>query len=132
MCVLPAPESGEKTLDETDRSFEEWSAVLHKWRLEGKKKGKGFATRKLRLFFLCSQDMSLAECGPDGQGYEVSCPTSGRVEYEILLPGNVFVVSPLTSPCHRNRDAQGSPMDVDVLSWVTLRAGVSLKAFQSS
>ena len=81
MCVLPAPESGDKTLDETDRSFDEWSTVLQKWRLEGKKKGKGFATRKLRLFFLCPQDMSLAECGPDGQGYEVSRPANGRVKY---------------------------------------------------
>ncbi|CAM9479194.1 unnamed protein product, partial [Sphacelaria rigidula] len=28
--------------------------------------------RKLRLFFLCAHDLSLAECGPDGQGYEVT------------------------------------------------------------
>ncbi|CAN0308250.1 unnamed protein product, partial [Ectocarpus sp. 6 AP-2014] len=71
MCVLPAPESGEKPLEERDRSFEEWSGVLRKWCLEGKKKGRGFAMRKLRLFFVFPQDMSLAECGPDEQGYEV-------------------------------------------------------------
>ncbi|CAM9925777.1 unnamed protein product [Scytosiphon promiscuus] len=72
MCVLPAPERGEKPLDERDRSFPEWSGVLRQWCEAGKKKGRGFATRKLRLFFVCAQDMSLAECGPEGQGYEVS------------------------------------------------------------
>ncbi|CAN0216321.1 unnamed protein product, partial [Ectocarpus fasciculatus] len=72
VCVLPAPESGAKPLQEKDRSFEEWSATLWNWCLGGKKKGKGLATRKLRLFFLCPYDRSLAECGPGGQGYEVT------------------------------------------------------------
>lgn len=71
-CVLPAPKSEEKSFEERDRSFEEWSSVLRKWCLDGKKKGKGIVKRELRLFFLCPQDMSLVECGPAGQGYEVS------------------------------------------------------------
>ncbi|CAM9750789.1 unnamed protein product [Ectocarpus fasciculatus] len=71
VCVLPAPESWAKPLEEKDRSFEEWSATLRNWCLGGKRKGKGAATRKLRLFFLCPYDRSLAECGPGGQGYEV-------------------------------------------------------------
>ncbi|CAN0083327.1 unnamed protein product [Ectocarpus sp. 12 AP-2014] len=72
VCVLPAPASGAKPLEEKDRSFEEWSATLRDWCLGGKRKGKGVATRKLRLFFLCPYDRSLAECGPGGQGYEVT------------------------------------------------------------
>ncbi|CAN0082454.1 unnamed protein product [Ectocarpus sp. 12 AP-2014] len=72
VCVLPAPESGAKPLEEGDRSFEQWSATLRNWCLRGKRTGKGFATRKLRLFFLCPYDRSLAECGPGGQGYEVT------------------------------------------------------------
>ena len=82
MCLLPAPESGEKRLEEGDRSFEKWSSLFRTWCKEGKKKGKGFARRKLRLFFVCAQDGSLAECGPDGQGYKVSSPTTnGRIGY---------------------------------------------------
>ncbi|CAM9844855.1 unnamed protein product [Ectocarpus sp. 8 AP-2014] len=72
VCVLPPPESGAKPLEEEDRSFEEWSATLRNWCLGGKRKGKGGATRQLRLFFLCPYDRSLAECGPGGQGYEVT------------------------------------------------------------
>ncbi|CAN0380592.1 unnamed protein product [Ectocarpus sp. 8 AP-2014] len=72
VCVLPAPENGTKPLAEKDRSFEQWSATLRNWCLGGKKTGKGFATRKLRVFFLCPYDRSLAECGPGGQGYEVT------------------------------------------------------------
>ncbi|CAB1109595.1 unnamed protein product [Ectocarpus sp. CCAP 1310/34] len=72
VCVLPAPESGAKPLEEKDRSFDKWSATLRNWCLGGKRKGKGVATRKLRLFFLCPYDRSLAECGPGGQGYEVT------------------------------------------------------------
>ena len=74
VCVLPAPESWEAPLQECDRNFEQWSAVLTNWCRGGKEKGKGWGTRKLRVFFLCSYDMSLAECGPGGQGYEVSSP----------------------------------------------------------
>lgn len=81
VCVLPAPESGAKPLKERDRSFEQWSAVLQKWCLEGKKSGSGVTTRNLRVFFLCPQDLSLAECGPGGQGYEASSPTNGKIEY---------------------------------------------------
>ncbi|CAB1119512.1 unnamed protein product [Ectocarpus sp. CCAP 1310/34] len=72
VCVLPAPESGAKPLEEGDRSFEQWSATLRNWCLGGKRTGKGFATRKLRMFFLCPYDRSIAECGPGGQGYEVT------------------------------------------------------------
>ncbi|CAM9702113.1 unnamed protein product [Ectocarpus sp. 12 AP-2014] len=72
VCVLPAPESGAKPLEEKDRSFEQWSVTLRNWCLGGKRMGKGFATQKLRLFFLCPYDRSLAECGPRGQGYEVT------------------------------------------------------------
>lgn len=104
VCVLLAPKSGEKPLEEIDRSFEEWSAVLQKWCLEGKKKSAGVATRKLRLFFLCPQDMSLAECGPAGQGYEVSSPTKERVEHRILLLGDISINSPVSAPCRRTRD----------------------------
>ncbi|CAM9528387.1 unnamed protein product [Ectocarpus fasciculatus] len=86
VCVLPARGA---RLEESDRSFEKWSTALEEWctsksptndvkdpgrktRLPGfKKKLTGLVTRELRLFFLCAQDMSLAECGPDGQGYEV-------------------------------------------------------------
>lgn len=82
MCVLPAPERDEKPLEDRDRSFKEWSGVLRQWCDGGKKKGRRFATRKLRLFFVCAQDMSLAECGPEGQGYEVSSSTTkGRIGY---------------------------------------------------
>ncbi|CAM9776791.1 unnamed protein product, partial [Ectocarpus fasciculatus] len=45
VCVLPAPESGAKPLEEKERSFEEWSATLRNWCLGGKRKGKGLATR---------------------------------------------------------------------------------------
>ncbi|CAM9960831.1 unnamed protein product [Ectocarpus sp. 4 AP-2014] len=68
VCVLPVPES---TLQERDRAFDQWSAVLMNWCRSGKEKGKGWRTRELRVFFLCSYDMSLAECGPGGQGYKV-------------------------------------------------------------
>eukprot|EP00903_Cladosiphon_okamuranus_P009162 g8755.t1 len=68
VCVLPIPES---TLQESDRAFDQWSAVLKKWCRGGKEKGKRWGTRELRVFFLCSYDMSLAECGPGGQGYKV-------------------------------------------------------------
>lgn len=82
MCMLPAPEKGEKPLKEGDRSFEEWSGVLRTWCDGGKKKGKRVGTRELRLFFVCAQDWSLAKCGPDGQGYKVSSPTTnGRIGY---------------------------------------------------
>eukprot|EP00903_Cladosiphon_okamuranus_P007165 g6957.t1 len=68
VCVLPVPES---TLQESDREFDQWSVVLKNWCRGGKEKGKGWATRELRVFFLCSHDMSLAECGPGGQGYKM-------------------------------------------------------------
>ncbi|CAM9092024.1 unnamed protein product [Laminaria digitata] len=68
VCVLPASAS-DKLLEERERSFEEWSARLRKW-CRRKREGEGKATRELRVFFLCAQDMSLAECGPKGQGYE--------------------------------------------------------------
>lgn len=73
MCVLPAPAS-DKLLEERERPFDEWSARLRKWCLGRKREGEGKATRELRAFFLCAQDTSLAECGPKGQGYEVSRP----------------------------------------------------------
>eukprot|EP00903_Cladosiphon_okamuranus_P007160 g6952.t1 len=63
VCVLPVPES---ILQESDRAFDQWSAVLKDWC-----RGTGLVTRELRVFFLCSYDMSLAECGPGGQGYKV-------------------------------------------------------------
>eukprot|EP00752_Nemacystus_decipiens_P005495 g4975.t1 len=69
VCVLPAP-ANNKLLEERERSFEEWSIRLRNWCHGGKQEGKGKATRKLRVFFLCAQDMSLVECGPKGQGYE--------------------------------------------------------------
>ncbi|CBJ48972.1 LRR-GTPase of the ROCO family, putative pseudogene [Ectocarpus siliculosus] len=71
VCVLPAPEKGREPLTEIDRSFEKWSALLDGWVRSGKKGGRRCATRELRVFFLCPQDMSLAECGRGGQGYEV-------------------------------------------------------------
>lgn len=74
VCVLPGPESWEAPLQESDRKFVQWSAVLKNWCRGEKEKGKGWGTRKLRVFFLCSYDMSLAECGPGGQGYKVSSP----------------------------------------------------------
>lgn len=88
MCVLPARDT---RLKESDRSFKMWSTALKEWCTPKSptkdftnpdrktsilnlttRKLKGLVTRELRLFFLCAQDMSLAECGPDGQGYEVS------------------------------------------------------------
>ncbi|CAM9606195.1 unnamed protein product [Laminaria digitata] len=71
VCVLP-PMEGKKPLEESERKYEKWSARLRKWCLGGKQGGKGKATRELRLFFLCAQDMSLAECGSNGQGYEAT------------------------------------------------------------
>lgn len=73
VCVLP-PMEGKKPLEESERKYEKWSARLRKWCLGGKQEGKGKATRELRVFFLCAQDMSLAECGSNGQGYEVGYP----------------------------------------------------------
>ncbi|CAB1107796.1 unnamed protein product [Ectocarpus sp. CCAP 1310/34] len=70
-CVLPTPESDVKPLEEINRSFEGWSTVLRSCCRDGKKQRKGFATRKLWMFFLCPVDRSLAECGPGGQGCEV-------------------------------------------------------------
>ncbi|CAM9334472.1 unnamed protein product [Ectocarpus sp. 12 AP-2014] len=87
VCVLPARDT---RLSESDRSFEKWSIALKEW-CTSKSPAKGvknptqktsilgltkpqltrLVTRELRLFFLCGQDKSLAECGPDGQGYEV-------------------------------------------------------------
>ncbi|CAB1104697.1 unnamed protein product [Ectocarpus sp. CCAP 1310/34] len=66
LCLLPAPKSGAKPLEEKDGSFEEWSATLRKWCLGGKRKGKGVATRKLRLFFLRTTGASPSE-GPQGK-----------------------------------------------------------------
>lgn len=105
MCVLPAREGGAKPLDERDRSFEEWSTVLQKWFSEGQKLGSGVVTRRLRLFFLCPLDMSLAECGPDGQGYEVSSATDGRVDCWGLLFWNIFIISRELAPCRRTTRA---------------------------
>eukprot|EP00903_Cladosiphon_okamuranus_P018140 g16693.t2 len=53
-------------------SWELTATVLRTWCDGGKKKGKRFATRELRLFFVCAQDWRLAKCGPDGQGYKVT------------------------------------------------------------
>ncbi|CBJ26246.1 LRR-GTPase of the ROCO family, incomplete sequence [Ectocarpus siliculosus] len=87
VCVLPARDT---RLSESDRSFEKWSTALKEWCASkspakdaknpnrktsilglNKPQLRGLVTRELRLFFLCGQDKSLAECGPDGQGYEV-------------------------------------------------------------
>lgn len=68
VCLLP--KYGE-ILSEDDRSYSSWSARLKTWCNEGKKEGKGKLSRKLRLFFLCAHDLSLAECGHAGQGYKV-------------------------------------------------------------
>ncbi|CAM9800218.1 unnamed protein product, partial [Ectocarpus fasciculatus] len=54
------------------RLFEQWSASLRNWCLDGKKQGKGVATRRLPLFFLCPYNRSLAECGRGGQDNEVT------------------------------------------------------------
>lgn len=67
-CLLPAYDG---LLTEHDRGFHIWTCRLRSWCRGGKKKGKGKFRRYLRLFFLCASDFSLAECGPDGQGYEV-------------------------------------------------------------
>lgn len=67
-CLLP---SHDGQLTEHDRGFDSWTDRLRAWCRDGKKKGKGKFRRRLRLFFLCASDFSLAECGPDGQGYEV-------------------------------------------------------------
>lgn len=96
VCVLPAPESGEAPLQESDREFGQWSAVLEDWCRGGKRKGKGRATRKLHMFFLCPHDMSLAECGPDGQGYQAGRPAKS-VEHRALAPGKAFMISLLSS-----------------------------------
>lgn len=67
-CLLPAHEGN---LSDSERSYLSWSARLPKWCHRGRKVDKGIFSRKLRLFFLCAHDMSLAECGRGGQGYEV-------------------------------------------------------------
>lgn len=86
VAVLPLGR-GRKPLTELERSFDEWSAKLQEWCLGGKKDGKRFATRELRIFFLCPYNMSLAECGPTGQGYEVSSPRKGRLNIECSFLG---------------------------------------------
>ena len=67
-CLLPKHEG---TLSDDDRSHQRWSDRLRAWCGDGKKAGRGMVRRKLRLFFLCAHDYSLAECGPNGQGYKV-------------------------------------------------------------
>lgn len=68
-CLLPPHD---ESLSEQSRQLQDWSSRLESWCKHGKRKGKGISRRKLRLFFLCAHDFSLAECGPDGQGYEVT------------------------------------------------------------
>lgn len=89
VCVLPAPEN-EKELD---RSFEAWSAKLKEWSAGGKIAGRGIATQKLRVFFLCAQDLSLAECGPKGQWYEVSTIEQSKSCVSPLLGITIFLLS---------------------------------------
>lgn len=77
VCVLPPLD---RELTEDDRLFNSWSDRLKAWCKDGTKKGKGKGkvagkgkfTQELQLFLLCAHDLSLAECGPDGQGYESS------------------------------------------------------------
>lgn len=81
-CLLPDyPE----VLTEDERGYSQWSARLQGWcdeREEADRRtcceqfrrfcaSKEKVRRKLRLFFLCAHDLSLAECGPGGQGYEI-------------------------------------------------------------
>lgn len=68
-CLLPLHVG---QLTEEQRALGVWSKRLQEWCRDGKKQGKGRFKRRLRLFFLCASDFSLAECGPGGQGYEVN------------------------------------------------------------
>lgn len=67
-CLLPAHEG---VLPEADRSYSSWSARLWSWCHSRTKVSGRMVGTKLRLFFLCAHDLSLAKCGPGGQGYEV-------------------------------------------------------------
>ncbi|CAM9177076.1 unnamed protein product [Sphacelaria rigidula] len=81
-CLLP---EYDHYLTEEDRRYTNWSARLETWCNERRKAGMGTCCQKLgqfcrseekiswnlRLFFLCAHDLSLAECGPHGQGYVV-------------------------------------------------------------
>ncbi|CAM9209821.1 unnamed protein product [Sphacelaria rigidula] len=67
-CLLPKHEG---TLSDDDRSLSRWSDRLRAWCGDGNRAGRGMVRRKLRLFFICAHDYSLAECGPNGQGYKV-------------------------------------------------------------
>eukprot|EP00903_Cladosiphon_okamuranus_P018139 g16693.t1 len=78
-------------------SWELTATVLRTWCDGGKKKGKRFATRELRLFFVCAQDWRLAKCGPDGQGYKV-----GRF---IGYPENITVIGRTEKPFIVHDDA---------------------------
>lgn len=128
-CLLPN-HSG--TLSEDDRAYGSWSTRLKTWCNEGKpdvdrrfREAERFVPSKetispeLRLFFLCAHDLSLAECGSAGQGYEVnelyewSKKASPLVKLELVLGSIVLkTCTALSVPTHRFEAAFGDTLGV--------------------
>lgn len=81
-CLLPEYPG---TLTEDERRYSEWTSRLRRWCADREEADRGMCWKKfrqccrsseyffreLRLFFLCAHDLSLAECGPNGRGYEI-------------------------------------------------------------
>lgn len=81
--LLPPRKDESQPLTETEREASSWTERLKVWHAEGKRGGKGWATKEYRLFFLCGHDGSLAVCGFEGKGYRIKCP---RTWLKAALP----------------------------------------------
>ncbi|CAM9140707.1 unnamed protein product [Sphacelaria rigidula] len=79
-CLLPAHE---EPLSEVDRSHANWTARLQGCFQRDRGVGKGTFRRELRLFLLCAHDMSLVDCGPEGQGYKVNELGGGKQRWQL-------------------------------------------------
>ncbi|CAM9463484.1 unnamed protein product [Scytosiphon promiscuus] len=71
-CILPPWKFAQAHgLSESEQSPEGWVRRLGEWRKDDFKQGKGFFTKKKRLFLVCAHTYRLVPCGPNGQGYDI-------------------------------------------------------------
>ena len=74
-CVLPPWDfAQDHGLSEAERAPEVWVKRLQEWLKDDCKGGKGFFTKKKRLFLICAHTRRLVPCGPNGQGYDIQQP----------------------------------------------------------
>lgn len=91
--LLPPRDDENLELTDAERQASSWIQRLKDWHTQGKRGGKGLASKEYRLFFLCGHDNSLAECGFGGKGYEISCPRTWTKKVLPLAKALLVVVN---------------------------------------